>query len=237
MTLIQFGRVLIYLLLRHGLSNKLVDFILHFLLSILCYFYVINQLLNEDIEALESLQSSFLKCVFLICCILLILGGANGLGLQVVTGSDNCQVSPFLATLSLNRDPKTGELEGLSFEFNLCEAVVTWEQVQNSTTILTREFIVALPNGWEDYAWHRFNKGILINHSQNKTLCTEKLSLVLPDTPPYEVPINIPVYLMLGASFGSAVKGIGLKALEFALYICESVDMYGFTVDPGYKEW
>ncbi|KAJ6908859.1 hypothetical protein NC652_019962 [Populus alba x Populus x berolinensis] len=52
-----------------------------------------------------------------------------------------------------------------------------------------------------------------------------------------EVPINNPVYLMLGASFGSAAKGTGLKALEFALSICESVDMYGFTVDPGYKEW
>ena len=52
-----------------------------------------------------------------------------------------------------------------------------------------------------------------------------------------EIPINNPVYLMLGASFGSAAKGTGLKALEFALSICESVDMYGFTVDPGYKEW
>lgn len=51
------------------------------------------------------------------------------------------------------------------------------------------------------------------------------------------MPIDNPVYLMLGASFGSAAKGTGLKALEFALSICESVDMYGFTVDPGYKEW
>lgn len=52
-----------------------------------------------------------------------------------------------------------------------------------------------------------------------------------------EVPIKNPVYLMLGASFGSAAKGTGLKALEFALSTCDSVDMYGFTVDPGYKEW
>ncbi|KAL6562765.1 Sialyltransferase-like protein 2 [Orobanche gracilis] len=52
-----------------------------------------------------------------------------------------------------------------------------------------------------------------------------------------EVPIINPVYLMLGASFGSAAKGTGLKALEFALSICDAVDMYGFTVDPGYKEW
>lgn len=52
-----------------------------------------------------------------------------------------------------------------------------------------------------------------------------------------EIPIKNHVYLMLGASFGSAAKGTGLKALEFALSICDSVDMYGFTVDPGYKEW
>lgn len=52
-----------------------------------------------------------------------------------------------------------------------------------------------------------------------------------------EVPILNPVYLMLGASFGSAAKGTGLKALEFALSVCDTVDMYGFTVDPGYKEW
>ncbi|XP_037453351.1 sialyltransferase-like protein 4 isoform X1 [Triticum dicoccoides] len=52
-----------------------------------------------------------------------------------------------------------------------------------------------------------------------------------------ELPITNPVYLMLGTSFGSSAKGTGLKALEFALSICDSVDMYGFTVDPGYKEW
>ncbi|KAL2338624.1 hypothetical protein Fmac_013070 [Flemingia macrophylla] len=51
-----------------------------------------------------------------------------------------------------------------------------------------------------------------------------------------EVPIKNPVYLMLGASFGSAAKGIGLKAFEFALSMCDSMDMYGFTIDPDYKE-
>ncbi|KDP22556.1 hypothetical protein JCGZ_26387 [Jatropha curcas] len=281
----------------------------------------VHKLSRDDVEALESLLSTFQKCV-----------SANGLGLQAVTGSDYCQVTINFPsdTVPKWRDPKTGELEGLSFEFNLCEAVATWEQVRNSSTILTREFIDALPNGWEDYAWRRINKGILLNRCQNKTLCMEKLSLVLPETPPYfprqfdrcavignsgdllktrfgkeidgydvvirengapiqnyteyvgkkstfrllnrgsakaldkvveldetgkealiikttihdimskmirELPIYNPVYLMLGASFGSAAKGTGLKALEFALSMCESVDMYGFTVDPGYKEW
>ncbi|KAL7114470.1 hypothetical protein ACP275_04G122900 [Erythranthe tilingii] len=276
---------------------------------------------SEDLEALKSLQIHFQKCV-----------SANGLGLQAVPGKDNCEVSLKFPqdTIPKWKDPKTGELEGLTFDFNLCEAVATWEQVRNSTTILTREFINALPNGWEEYAWQRINKGINLNRCENKTLCVAKLSLVLPDRPPYtprqfgrcavignsgdllktkfgkeidgydavirengapiqnytdhvgtkstfrllnrgsakaldkvaelydkgkevllvkttihdimnkmirEVPILNRVYLMLGASFGSAAKGTGLKALEFALSTCDTVDMYGFTVDPGYKEW
>lgn len=279
------------------------------------------RLSSDDLEALRSLQSHFQKCV-----------RANGLGLQAVRGRDNCEVSLQFPgeTVPKWKDPKTGELEGLSFDFNLCEAVATWEQVRNSTTVLTREYIDALPNGWKEYAWQRINKGVLLNQCENKTLCIEKLSLVLPDSPPYtprqfsrcavignsgdllknkfgeeidsydavvrengapienfteyvgtkstfrllnrgsakaldkvaelydkgkevliikttihdimnkmirEVPILNPIYLMLGASFGSAAKGTGLKALEFALSICDTVDMYGFTVDPGYKEW
>jgi len=42
---------------------------------------------------------------------------------------------------------------------------------------------------------------------------------------------------MLGASFGSSAKGTGLKALEFALSVCDTVYIYGFTVDSGYEEW
>lgn len=283
--------------------------------------YAPNPLLAEDIEALQALQSSFQKCV-----------SVNGLGLKALRGKALCEtILQFPSdTDSKWVDPNTGKAEGLSFTFNLCEAVATWEMVKNSTTILTKEYIDALPNGWFDYAWQRINKGIELNNCRNKSRCLEKLSLVLPETPPYlprqfarcavvgnsgdllktkfgneidsydailrengapienyteyvgtkstfrllnrgsakaldkvaelydagkevlivkttihdimnkmirEIPILNPVYLMLGASFGSAAKGTGLKALEFALSICDSVDMYGFTVDPGYKEW
>nr|CAB3448590.1 unnamed protein product [Digitaria exilis] len=270
------------------------------------------RLSEADLEALAALQGRFSKCV-----------DANGLGLKAVSkGEDYCRVVIQYPSNTVSKwtDPNTGEAEGLSFEFNLCEAVASWEQVRNSTTVLTKEYIDALPNGWEE------------NKCQNRTLCMEKLSLVLPETPPYvprqfgrcavvgnsgdllktkfgdeidsydvvfrengapiqnyteyvgtkstfrllnrgsakaldkvveldetkkevlivkttihdimnqmirEVPITNPVYLMLGtsSSFGSSAKGTGLKALEFALSICDSVDMYGFTVDPGYKEW
>ncbi|XP_015955698.1 sialyltransferase-like protein 2 isoform X2 [Arachis duranensis] len=134
------------------------------------------QLTDEDTEALLSLHDTFEKCV-----------SANGLGLKAAKGSDYCQTTITFPrdTIPKWKDPKTGELEALSFDFNLCEAVATWEQVRNSTTILTKEFIDSLPNGWEEYAWRRINKGILLNRCQNKTLCLEKLSLVLPETPPY----------------------------------------------------
>lgn len=283
--------------------------------------YLSYHLTDEEAESLLSLHNSFQKCV-----------SANGLGLKAASSSDYCQTTISFPsdTIPKWKDPKTGELEALSFDFNLCEAVATWEQVRNSTTILTKEFIDSLPNGWEEYAWRRINKGIQLNRCENRTLCMEKLSLVLPETSPYfprqygrcavignsgdllktrfgkeidgydvvlrengaptqnyteyvgrkstfrllnrgsakaldkvveldeqrkevlivkttihdimnkmikELPIRNPVYLMLGASFGSAAKGTGLKALEFALSMCDSVDMYGFTVDPGYKEW
>ncbi|XP_065872707.1 sialyltransferase-like protein 2 isoform X2 [Euphorbia lathyris] len=312
MRLLQLGFLVV---LASGLSAILIY------ITGVSNFNSVHQLSHEDVEALESLQINFQKCV-----------SANGLGLQAVMGNDYCQVTIKFPpeTVPKWRDPNTGELERLSFEFNICEAVATWEQVRNSTTILTKEFIDALPNGWEDYAWRRINKGIQLNNCKNRTLCMEKLSLVLPETPPYfpkqfnrcavignsgdllktkfgkeidgydavvrengapiqnytkyvgkkstfrllnrgsakaldkvveldetrkealivkttihdimnkmirEGPINNPVYLMLGASFGSAAKGTGLKALEFALSMCEFVDMYGFTVDPGYKEW
>ncbi|KAI3860121.1 hypothetical protein MKW92_039313 [Papaver armeniacum] len=275
---------------------------------------------EEDLNALISLKNDFQKCV-----------RANGLGLQASSGRVYCNVTIAFPkdTIRKWKDPYTGKLEGLSHEFDLCEALATWEQVRNSTTILTKEFMDSLPKGWEEYARTRINKSK--DHKyKNMTLCKEKLSLVLPERPPFvprqigrcavvgnsgnllktkfgkeidgydavirengapfqnyteyvgkkstfrllnrgsakaldkvvkldesgrevlivkttmhdtmskmirEIPIDNPVYLMLGASFGSAAKGTGLKALEFALSICDSVDMYGFTVDPGYTEW
>ncbi|KAI3857486.1 hypothetical protein MKX03_036224 [Papaver bracteatum] len=276
---------------------------------------------EEDLSALVELKDGFQKCV-----------RANGLGLQASSERDYCLVTLDFPkdTIPKWRDSKTGKLEELSFEFDLCEAVAKWEQVRNTTTILTKEFMDSLPKEQRrEYAWKRINKGE-DHHCKNMTLCMEKLALVLPERPPFvprqigrcavignsgdllktkfgkeidgydavirengapiqnyteyvgtkstfrllnrgsakaldkvvelyesgrevllvkttihdimnkmirEIPIDNPVYLLLGASFGSAAKGTGLKALEFALSICDSVDMYGFTVDPGYEQW
>ncbi|XP_044948962.1 uncharacterized protein LOC123398567 [Hordeum vulgare subsp. vulgare] len=44
---------------------------------------------------------------------------------------------PFRENRALKKDPITGESEGLAFEFNLCEAVASWEKVCILCTVLT----------------------------------------------------------------------------------------------------
>ncbi|KAL0876161.1 hypothetical protein Bca101_025866 [Brassica carinata] len=247
--------------------------------------YESNGLSDEDLEALQSLQSGFQKCV-----------SANGLGLQAATGRDYCKVSINFPkdTIPKWKDPKSGEVEGLSYEFDLCEAVATWEQVgialrySPRNTLMPYQMDGRITHGAESIK--EYNSLRCSNRCQNKSLCIEKLSLVLPETPPYfprqfgrcavignsgdllktkfgkeidtydavlrenGAPIqNYEEYVGEKSTFrllnrGSAkaldkvveldaAKGTGLKALEFALSTCDSVDMYGFTVDPGYKEW
>jgi hypothetical protein len=48
----------------------------------------------------------------------------------------------------------------ISYQYG--HSIVFLSQVRNSTTVLTKEYIDALPNGWEEYAWRRINKGILL---------------------------------------------------------------------------
>jgi hypothetical protein len=46
-----------------------------------------------------------------------------------------------------------------------------------------------------------------------------------------------PVYLFQGIVLRRGAKGTGMKTIELALSMCDIVDIYGFTVDPGYTEW
>ncbi|KAM0864038.1 hypothetical protein ACQ4PT_044194 [Festuca glaucescens] len=46
-----------------------------------------------------------------------------------------------------------------------------------------------------------------------------------------------PVYLFQGIVLRRGAKGTGMKSVELALSMCDIVDIYGFTVDPGYTEW
>ncbi|KAG4927428.1 hypothetical protein JHK85_053914 [Glycine max] len=52
-----------------------------------------------------------------------------------------------------------------------------------------------------------------------------------------EVTIPNPVYLFQGIVLRRGAKGTGMKSIELALSMCDIIDIYGFTVDPGYTEW
>nr|PNR51743.1 hypothetical protein PHYPA_010931 [Physcomitrium patens] len=259
--------------------------------------------LDADRSTMVNFQQEFIQCV-----------REKGMGMDVRPVTE-CKVKLLFTdpSAAIWKEPASGELEGIVYEFDLCSLIGLWEKVRNSITILTREYIDGLPNGWRDYAWKRINKGYR-SMCSNITLCNEKLAPVIPSTPPFiprqygrcavvgnsndllqdlfgaeidefdavirmngapvenythyvgekttfrilnrgsakaldkivalsgkedheEVPILNPVYLMVGAPLGKSAKGTGVKAIEFALSVCEMVDIYGFTVDPGYLEW
>lgn len=52
-----------------------------------------------------------------------------------------------------------------------------------------------------------------------------------------EQEIPNPVYLFQGVEFRRGAKGTGIKSIELAVSMCDQVDIYGFTVDPGYADW
>ncbi|KAL8091350.1 hypothetical protein AgCh_033818 [Apium graveolens] len=45
--------------------------------------------------------------------------------------------------------------EPLEYSYDVCEAILLWEQYRNMTTVLTREYLDARPDGWLDYAAKR----------------------------------------------------------------------------------
>lgn len=216
--------------------------------------------------------------------------------------------------------------EPLEYNYDVCEAILLWEQYRNMTTVLTREYLDTRPGGWLDYAPKRIAQ-LGTDKCHNKTLCEEHLSILLPGKPPFhprqfqtcavvgnsgdllktefgkeidshdavirdnEAPVNQkyakhvglkrdfrlvvrgaarnmiailngsvdevliiksvthrdfntmikeipnPVYLFQGIVLRRGAKGTGMKSVELALSMCDIVDMYGFTVDPGYTEW
>ncbi|XP_057489331.1 sialyltransferase-like protein 1 isoform X3 [Actinidia eriantha] len=222
--------------------------------------------------------------------------------------------------------------EPLEYNYDVCEAILLWEQYRNMTTVLTREYLDARPDGWLEYAAKRIAQLYFVSlkgadKCYNRSLCEEHLNIILPAKPPFhprqfktcavvgnsgdllkmefgeeidshdavirdnEAPVNEkyakyvglkrdfrlvvrgaarnmvtilngsadevliiksvthrdfnamiksipnPVYLFQGIVFRRGAKGTGMKSIELALSMCDIVDVYGFTVDPGYTEW
>ncbi|XP_034568638.1 sialyltransferase-like protein 5 isoform X1 [Setaria viridis] len=63
-----------------------------------------------------------------------------------------------------------------------------------------------------------------------KSLTHKEINAVIKELPN-------PVYLFQGIVLRRGAKGTGMKSIELALSMCDIIDMYGFTVDPGYTEW
>ncbi|XP_010249221.1 PREDICTED: sialyltransferase-like protein 1 [Nelumbo nucifera] len=271
---------------------------------------------REEIRTLTDFQTSVLQCV-----------ANRGLGLtaQIV---DHCKlVLKFPeGTNSTWYNEQFKIFEPLEYNYDVCEAILLWEQYRNMTTVLTREYLDARPDGWLEYAAKRIAQ-LGADKCYNHSLCEEHLNLILPSKPPFhprqfrtcavvgnsgdllktefgeeidehdavirdnEAPVNEkyakhvglkrdfrlvvrgaarnmvailngsddevliikslthrdfnamiktipnPVYLFQGIVLRRGAKGTGMKSIELALSMCDIVDIYGFTVDPGYTEW
>lgn len=269
-----------------------------------------------DVRVLSDFQSTVQQCV-----------ANRGLGLtaQVI---DHCNLILKFpeGTNSTWYNEQFKIFEPLEYKYDVCEALLLWEQYRNMTTVLTREYLDARPDGWLEYAPKRIAQ-LGADKCYNKTLCEEHLNILLPAKPPFhprqfrtcavvgnsgdllktqfgeeidshdavirdnEAPVNEkyakyvglkrdfrlvvrgaarnmipilngsddevliikslthksfndmiksipnPVYLFQGIVLRRGAKGTGMKSIELALSMCDIVDIYGFTVDPGYTEW
>ncbi|KAM0936001.1 putative alpha-N-acetylneuraminate alpha-2,8-sialyltransferase [Dioscorea sansibarensis] len=269
-----------------------------------------------EIPVLSGFQSAVKQCV-----------ANRGLGLTAEI-IDHCKlVLKFPeGTNSTWYNEQFKIFEPLEYKYDVCEAILLWEQYRNMTTVLTREYLDVRPDGWLDYAAKRIAQ-LGADKCYNRSLCEEHLNVILPSNPPFhprqfktcavvgnsgdllktefgeeidshdavirdnEAPVNEkyakyvglkrdfrlvvrgaarnmipilngssdeiliiksvthrdfnamikmvpnPVYLFQGIVLRRGAKGTGMKSIELALSMCDAVDIYGFTVDPGYTEW
>ncbi|ONK81857.1 uncharacterized protein A4U43_C01F33580 [Asparagus officinalis] len=275
-----------------------------------------SDLNSEDVRILSHFQSRVQQCV-----------ANRGLGLTADI-IDHCKLvlkfPPGTNSTWYNAQFKI--FEPLEYHYDVCEAILLWEQYRNMTTVLTREYLDVRPDGWLDYAAKRIAQ-LGADKCYNRSLCEEHLNMILPSKPPFhprqfrtcavvgnsgdllktefgqeidehdavfrdnEAPVNEkyakyvglkrdfrlvvrgaarnmaailngsddevliiksvthrdfnamikelpnPVYLFQGIVLRRGAKGTGMKSIELALSMCDIVNIYGFTVDPGYTEW
>uniref|UniRef100_A0A1D1XPS8 CMP-N-acetylneuraminate-beta-galactosamide-alpha-2,3-sialyltransferase 2 n=1 Tax=Anthurium amnicola TaxID=1678845 RepID=A0A1D1XPS8_9ARAE len=271
---------------------------------------------NGEVLALLDFQSRVQQCV-----------ASRGLGL-IARIVDHCKLILKFpdGTNSTWYNEQFKIYEPLEYTYDVCDALLLWEQYRNMTTVLTREYLDARPDGWLKYAAKRIAQ-LGTDKCYNRSLCEEHLNLILPTKAPFhphqfrtcavvgnsgdllktefgqeidmhdavirdnEAPVNKkyakyvglkrdfrlvvrgaarnmvailngssdevliikslthrdfnsmikelsnPVYLFQGIVLRRGAKGTGMKSIELALSMCDIVDIYGFTVDPGYTEW
>ncbi|KAG5231897.1 sialyltransferase protein [Salix suchowensis] len=276
----------------------------------------LNKYFKKEIRILSDFQSSVKQCV---------ANRGFGLTASIV---DHCKLILKFpqGTNSTWYNQQFKKFEPLEYSYDVCDAILLWEQYRNMTTVLTREYLDTRPDGWLDYAALRISQ-LGAKNCSNRALCEDHLNVILPSKPPFhprqfhtcavvgnsgdllktefgaeidrhdavirdnEAPVNEkyakhvglkrdfrlvvrgaaanmvkilngstdevliiksqahrdfnamiklipnPVYLFQGIVLRRGAKGTGMKTIELALSMCDIVDIYGFTVDPGYTEW
>uniref|UniRef100_A0A2N9IIE9 Sialyltransferase-like protein n=1 Tax=Fagus sylvatica TaxID=28930 RepID=A0A2N9IIE9_FAGSY len=133
-----------------------------------------SDLNREDVLVLSEFQSSVKQCV-----------ANRGLGLTAHI-IDHCKLILKFpeGTNSSWYNEQFKIYEPLEYTYDVCEAILLWEQYRNMTTVLTREYLDARPDGWLEYAAKRIAQ-LGADKCYNRTLCEEHLNLLLPAKPPF----------------------------------------------------
>ncbi|KAK6242868.1 hypothetical protein SCA6_008257 [Theobroma cacao] len=134
----------------------------------------VSDLDTEEVRILSDFQSSIQQCV-----------ANRGLGLTAHI-IDHCKLvlkfPPGTNSTWYNAQFKV--FEPLEYSYDVCDTILLWEQYRNMTTVLTREYLDARPDGWLDYAAKRIAQ-LGADKCFNRTLCEEHLKLLLPTKPPF----------------------------------------------------
>lgn len=129
---------------------------------------------SETIRILSQFQSSLQQCV-----------ANRGLGLTAHI-IDHCTLILKFpkGTNSTWYNAQFKKFEPLEFQYDVCEAIILWEQYRNMTTVLTREYLDTRPDGWLKYAPKRIAQ-VGVKKCTNRTICEENLNILLPAKPPF----------------------------------------------------
>ncbi|GFY85142.1 similar to MALE GAMETOPHYTE DEFECTIVE 2 [Actinidia rufa] len=118
--------------------------------------------------------------------------------------------------------------EPLEYNYDVCEAILLWEQKYAKYVGLERDFRLVVRGAARNMV--TILNGSVTYGLDQKCVTHRDFNAMIKSIPN-------PVYLFQGIVFRRGAKGTGMKSIELALSMCDIIDIYGFTVDPGYTEW
>ncbi|KAJ6880237.1 Glycosyl transferase [Populus alba x Populus x berolinensis] len=134
----------------------------------------LNKYFKKEIRILSDFQSTVKQCV---------ANRGFGLTASIV---DHCKLILKFpqGTNSTWYNQQFKKFEPLEYNYDVCDAILLWEQYRNMTTVLTREYLDTRPDGWLDYAALRIAQ-LGAKNCSNRALCEDHLNVILPAKPPF----------------------------------------------------